>query len=259
MSSELLQLSALAAAIGACMGSFISLISWRLPRDEPVVATRSRCPSCLHVLGVRDLFPIVSWLLSKGRCRYCRARVSARYPLTELACAVGAVALLAWFGPSWLTLIYMFLWWGAVAMIVTDLEHYIILDELQIFLALLGAAYVGVMGIDPIAAIMAALAGVIGGLALKYGFLFVVQKDGLGLGDVKFFGVAGIWLADSAAFVPFLFLSGLLGILSAILWRILKRGEVFPFGPALMMSLLVCVYYPTAASGFWRLYGFLQH
>jgi len=250
---------ALMALLGACIGSFISLISHRLPLDAPVVKTRSRCPACHHTLGARDLIPLVSWLCARGRCRYCKAPVSARYPLIELACALGAAALLYVFGATLVTAAYIGLWWAAVALIVTDLEHYLILDEVQITLALLALVHGYAAGGDWAAMAEAGAVGCAIGLGLKYGFLYFTEKDGLGLGDVKFLGVAGLWLADSASFVPFLFLAGLLGIGSALLWRALGRGAIFPFGPSLMLSLLSCIYYPYSAHGFWALYGFLQH
>lgn len=245
--------------LGAAIGSFISLISHRLPLDEPIGMSRSRCTSCSAVLRVRDLVPVVSWMLSRGQCRHCGMKVSARYPALELASALGACALLYAFGANALTLVYIGLWWLAVALIVTDLEHYIILDEVQIAMALLAIAHAYVIGIGWDVVLAGAVAGLAIGFALKYGFLLIARKDGLGMGDVKFLFVAGLWLADAGAHVPFLFLSGVLGIVSALMWRLLGRGEVFPFGPALMVSLLACVFHPPIASGFWSLYGFLQH
>ena len=245
--------------VGLAIGSFISLISYRLPLDLPVGMTRSRCTQCDTVLTTRDLFPVLSWVVNKGACRHCGAKVSMRYPLLELACGLGALVLLWVFGANWLTITYIALWWMAVALIVTDIEHYIILDELQIAMALLAIAYGMVQGLGWDAMLMGAGTGLAIGLGLKYGFLLIAGKDGLGMGDVKFLFVAGLWLASPAAFVPFLFLSGVLGIVSALVWRVLGKGEVFPFGPALMMALLACVYHPYVATGFWRLYGFLQH
>jgi leader peptidase (prepilin peptidase)/N-methyltransferase len=245
--------------VGACVGSCISLISYRLPRDEPVVCTRSRCPKCHAVLGARDLVPLLSWLWHRGACRHCGVAVSMRYPLLEVTCAMGAVVLVLGLGVSALTLVYIALWWLAVALIITDLEHYIILDEIQIALALLAGVYAMVAAIAWQDMLLSAGTGLIIGLALKYGFLLIARKDGLGMGDVKFLAVAGLWLANPASFVPFLFLSGVLGIVSGLLWRALGRGALFPFGPALVISLLACVYHLPIASGFWRLYGFLQH
>jgi leader peptidase (prepilin peptidase)/N-methyltransferase len=77
-----------AAALGACVGSFLNVVAWRVPRGESVLWPPSHCPSCDAHLGARDLVPVVSWLTLRGRCRYCGAPVSARYPLVELSTAL---------------------------------------------------------------------------------------------------------------------------------------------------------------------------
>ncbi len=242
---------------GACIGSFLTLVTYRLPLEEKIGLSRSRCPNCSTALKVPDLVPVLSWLATRARCRYCRTPISPRYPLTELACGVGS-ALLVWrFGVTLDMLALLGLWWCIVAIFVTDLEHYIILDEVQIAIALFGALHVYATDIAPADACAGAVAGALTGLALKYGFIFFRHKDGLGMGDVKFLAAAGIWLHDAANFVPFLFFSGLLGIVSGIIWRLLGQGERFPFGPALAMALLLCVLFPQAADGFWHLYGFI--
>ncbi|MFZ4126270.1 MAG: prepilin peptidase, partial [Rickettsiales bacterium] len=132
----------LAAVVGACIGSFITLISYRLPRDEKVGATRSRCTKCGTKLSPRDLIPVVSWVMSRGQCRHCHAPISLRYIITELLCAVGAAAILYRYGElSYVTIAYLGLCFVSVAIILTDLEHYLILDEYQIALALFGALF----------------------------------------------------------------------------------------------------------------------
>lgn len=250
--------AALAFVLGACIGSFITLVTYRLPREERIGATRSRCPQCSTALGAVDLVPVVSWMAGRGRCRHCRARISPRYPLTEFAAGLGA-ALLVWHGGvSWETVALVGLWWCIVAIIVTDLEHYIILDEVQLAAAGFGVLYGWATGAEWGAIGLAAFTGLAIGLGLKYGFLFLRQKDGLGMGDVKFLFVAGIWLAAPLDFVPYLFYSGLLGILSAVGWKLLGFGERFPFGPALALALLFCVLFPPAADAFWQLYGVLD-
>ena len=72
---------------GLVMGSFLNCLAWRLTHGESVLRGRSHCISCGHVLAARDLVPVLSWLFTRGRCRYCHERIPARYPLTELLCA----------------------------------------------------------------------------------------------------------------------------------------------------------------------------
>ncbi len=253
--SELTILWLVAGFFGASIGSFLTLVTYRLPRDEKIGLTRSRCPNCLKDLRVVDLIPVLSWVTSQGKCRHCKTRVSIRYPLTELATALGTLGAVYLFGFTLEGLAVAGLWWSIVAIIVTDLEHYIILDEVQVAIVVFGVMFHYALGTDFTDVIENALLGLGIGLTLKYGFLYLRNKDGLGLGDVKLLFGVGIWLAHPASFVPFLFFAGVLGVVCGVLWRMLGRGAQFPFGPALAVSLLVCVVWPQAARGFWQLYS----
>ncbi len=253
--------------LGLALGSFLTLATYRLPLDQPIGRTRSRCPSCGTTLKARDLIPFFSWALARGRCRQCKTKISARYPLTELACAASMVGIYSVAGLTPASLCIMGLVLGIITIIVTDLEHRIILDEVQVALFFIGIGYgiavIPNMEMDALLLHLFKMAG-IGlaiGLGLKYGFLFLMNKDGLGFGDVKFLAVAGVWIASVSTsptlFVPFLFYSGLLGIATALLWKIVSDDEHFPFGPALAFSLLLLVVWPDAGVNFFTLYGYL--
>lgn len=248
----------LAAVVGACVGSFITLITYRRPRYLKVVAARSQCMEGGHALGPKDLIPILSWAWWRGKCRVCRTKIAARYPLTELACAGGTVSVLLVYGLTLEGLAMAGLWWCVVAIIITDLEHYIILDEIQIASALFGVLHAVAQDVAWYAPLVGMAAGVAIGLAIKYSFLYLRGKDGLGLGDVKFLGVAGVWLIDAEAFVPYLFFSGVMGVVFGLLWTRLTGNERFPFGPALALALLLCVMVPEAPREFWKLYGVVR-
>lgn len=243
--------------LGASIGSFLTLVTYRLPRDEKIGMSRSRCPNCSTMLKAPDLVPILSWFFSRGKCRYCKTKVSFRYPLTEMFCAAGTIAAVYMYGFTLEGFAIAGLWWCIVAIFVTDLEHYIILDEVQIAIVLFGALYHYALGTSFEEVIEAAIIGLVAGLVLKYGFLYLRNKDGLGLGDVKLLFGVGVWLANPASFVPFLFFSGVLGVVCGLGWRAMGFGKIFPFGPALALSLLGCVICPDLANGFWQLYGLL--
>src|SRR5438094_444220 len=70
-------------ALGACIGSFLNVVVWRLPRGESLISPPSRCPQCGTKLAWYDNFPVFGWLWLRGRCRYCAAPISARYPTIE--------------------------------------------------------------------------------------------------------------------------------------------------------------------------------
>lgn len=247
----------ISAFVAACFGSFITLVSYRLPRGEPIVTTRSRCPKCGTTLRVRDLIPLVSYLINFGMCRHCGLRISVRYFLIELCCAGMAAGVLWLFGPNWQAAILIAFALCLIALIVTDLEHYLILDEYQIALLLLGCAYIYVVQQPWLDATIGFIIALVLGLVLRYGFLWLRNKDGLGMGDVKFFAVSGLWLGYKPL-VPFLFYAGILGLVTAGVWRFVSPNERFPFGPALAMSLLVCVVFPDIPAAFWNVAQWLK-
>lgn len=241
--------------IGLCFGSFATLVSWRLPRGEAICATRSQCPKCKTNLGVLDLFPLLSWLLSKGKCRHCGEKVHWRYPAIELLCAASFLLVYSIYGLSVDLVIIALLAAALITMLVIDFEHYIIPDSLQIFFLGLGIAWQLYHGAIILNIAIAGLVGLAIGAALKYGFLLLRNKDGLGMGDVKFLGVAGVWLGIAP--IPVLmFLSGIIGIFTALIWRVLGHGERFPFGPALGITMFLLIIYPDMANIFEYLAGY---
>lgn len=230
--------------VGLCFGSLVTLLSYRLPRKENVFFSRSRCPRCKTVLRVRDLVPVLSWCFFRGRCAHCRGRISPRYPMIEVVQAALFVICYFRVGLSWDLAFFCALAVLLLAMVVVDLEHYIIPDGLQLSLFLLGIGY-ALYGFDPLVNhFLSAGIGLMLGLLLHYGFRWVKKKEGLGFGDVKFLAVAGMWLPQLAAWPVYLFVAGVLGIITALIWRISGRGEEFPFGPALAAALFFTLLAP---------------
>jgi prepilin signal peptidase PulO-like enzyme (type II secretory pathway) len=125
-------------------------------------------------------------------------------------------------------------------LIVTDLEHMIIPDGVQVALLFTGIFYDIGRDAEWSAVFKSAALGLGLGLLLHYGYKAVRKKDGLGWADVKFFCVAGVWL-PFASFVSFLFFAGIFGTLTGFVWRAQNRGAIFPFGPALAASLFLNV------------------
>ncbi len=246
---------------GASVGSFLTLASWRLPRDESLIAPPSRCPGCNHRLGFKDLFPILSWAARRGRCAHCATRVSARYPAIELVTALAVFATILHTGPVWAALPLVLLVCAVILLIITDLEHWIIPDEVHWLLIPTGLLWRALPLFDRMATaddfgllLIGPTVGLLIGLTLHYGYFWLRGKHGLGMGDVKFLATAGAWLG-ALDLVPYLFYSGLLGVLFAGIWRVIRRGQHdaghFPFGPALGVSLLFGAFWPESFSLFW--------
>jgi len=123
-------MTALAAAIcfviGLCVGSFLNVVIYRVPRRESVVRPRSHCPACEAPIADRDNIPVLSWMLLRGRCRSCGARISVRYPLVELGTAVLFVAAAVRLGATWQLPAFCVFFASLLAISVIDLDHYII-------------------------------------------------------------------------------------------------------------------------------------
>jgi prepilin signal peptidase PulO-like enzyme (type II secretory pathway) len=234
----------LAFLLGICIGSFVTMASFRLPHGFDIVFKPSYCPSCNTSLTVPDLFPLLSWALQRGRCRHCQTAIPLRYPLIELALGLTFVWIAARYGATLDALLLMLLATWLAILIVTDLEHFIIPDSMQIAIGLTGIAWRCYHDNDPLDMLYGAAGGLALGLSLRYGFLWLRKKDGLGWADVKFLGVAGLWL-PLGSFVSFLFFAGVFGTVFGLLWRVIrKENGIFPFGPALAASLFICVQWP---------------
>ena len=115
-----------AAVLGACLGSFVNCLAWRLANGESVLAGRSHCTSCGHVLGALDLVPVASWLALRGRCRHCGQRVSPRYVIVEALVAALFAAVVARYGLSVQTAAYLVLVCILMAVALVDLDTFII-------------------------------------------------------------------------------------------------------------------------------------
>lgn len=242
----------LVAAIGLVFGSFATLVSHRLVAGGGMVAARSRCPTCGTPLGVRDLVPVFSWAFSRGTCRHCHTAVHWRYPVIETATAL-AFLLVYWrAGPSAAGAVLALFALCLIIMTTVDFEHRILPDETQLATAALGILFHLALLHTPLVDILAGmLAGLFLGTALQKGYRWLRGRDGLGTGDVKFLCVAGIWLG-APGLAPLMLLSGVLGVLTALAWRMRGQGEYFPFGPALAAATFALVLFPELAAVFWR-------
>ena len=182
---------ALAALFGACMGSFLNCVAWRIVHGESVLRGRSHCDACGHVLSARDLVPVVSYLASGGRCRYCGAKLSTRHVVGEAVSALVFVSLLLTYDISLQTLEA---WCVASILLVcsfADLEGYIIPDR---FIAVGVVLFIITLFFAP-QPLRRALDGAIGGLAVAGCVLLLVLGMEKLLGR-EAMGVRGIRLRE---------------------------------------------------------------
>lgn len=237
---------------GLIIGSFLNVLIHRLPRGESIVLPPSHCPGCNHKLGAFDLFPVFSFLWLRGRCRYCMTSISWRYPLVELI--AGGFTLLCWIrlGLSMNGLMALILTYVLIAIAFIDLDHQLIPNALTIPMILIGLLFRVWHG-EMVAGILGGLIG--GGLLLIVAILY---PKGMGMGDVKFLVMAGVFLGwEKALFV--LFIGSFLGVLTIAPLMLLKkvdRKTPFPFGPFLVVGTLIALYWEEIVYMIFWYYGF---
>lgn len=231
------------AAAGLIGGSFASALSWRIPRDEPWAGReRSRCTSCGTTLTTRDLIPVFSWLLMRGRCRHCDVPIARTYPLIELTAMMAALGLWAAWGWDFSLLFLLAAVPFLIAHIVIDARLMILPDRINLILAFIFGFFVIYQSFDPQFSAVALMNGAAAGLVYPALMLLVgagmkalLRKEALGWGDIKFFAVAGLGLGFGGLPV-FLMLSGLFGVVTGLFWRCYFKSELFPFGPAIILA-----------------------
>lgn len=212
-----------------------------------VEKAHSACPSCGNDLGVRDLVPFFSWVFLRGRCRFCQMKIGWRYPLIELATLFLCMGFYGAYGFTPQVFALFALAPVLVAIVAIDLHCKIIPDSLNLAIAFFGLAAFFLSG-QELPVLWAAIDGALlyggGAILLRLIFTRLLKREPMGLGDVKFLGAAGIWLGtDAEAAALFMILSGSLGVALALLWRKLKGEAEFPFGPALVLALILMIFY----------------
>ncbi len=220
-----------AALVGACIGSFLNVVVWRLPRGESLVSPPSHCPRCGAPVRPRDNIPVVSWLLLRGRCRNCGEPISRRYPLVEGLVAAVFAAITAVNGVHWDLAWQLPLAAVLIALAAIDLDHHLIPNKIVYPAAVWGVVSALLIRTSHFPALAAWGAGALLLLLLAA----LAYPGGMGMGDVKLAGVMGLYLGSSVA--PALlaaFLGGsLVGVAMIARHGSEARKMGVPFGPFL--------------------------
>jgi leader peptidase (prepilin peptidase)/N-methyltransferase len=247
----LVSLVVLVALLGLAIGSFLNVVIYRVPRSESLVSPASHCPSCGTPIRARHNVPLFGWLFLRGRCASCRARISVRYPLVELGCALLFVALaLRLDHLGLLSALPAYLYFGAIgiALALIDLDvqrlpNSIVLPSYPVIAALLTVA-AGVHG-DWGALARAAIGGAV--LFAFYFALAFAYPAGMGFGDVKLAGILGAVLAYLSwrVLVVGAFGGFVLGALAGVVVLATGRGgrkTALPFGPFMIAGALIAIF-----------------
>ncbi|WP_170871476.1 prepilin peptidase [Desulfosporosinus metallidurans] len=234
--------------LGLLIGSFLNVVIYRVPRGESIVTPGSHCPACGHYLRAWELVPVVSFLIQKGQCRNCQARISWRYPMVELLTGVLFYLTVALsFGmeihPARLLLNLVFVA-VLIALAFIDLDTFRLPDVLT--LPLLGLGLLGAFLIpgNPTGweSVLSALGA--GGL---FWIIARFYPQGMGLGDVKLVAAMGAFLGFPSIFLAIFigsFLGALIGIFLLLAGRKGFRQQI-PFGPYLALGAILALFWGT--------------
>lgn len=234
--------------LGINIGSFLNVVIYRVPQEKSIISGRSFCPACQNKLSWLDLMPLLSFVLLKGKCRYCGEKISGRYFFVELLTAVVYLSLYFKYGISAEFIAFGFFMSILIAVFFIDLDHLIIPDGLVItgliggallliYHAFFGFSYfnnmvwwgplVGMIGV-PIILLVIAIVG-----------SMVFGADAMGGGDVKLFAPIGLFLGWKmvllALFASFVF-SGIISIF-LLAFKIKDRKDAIPFGPFIVLAV----------------------
>jgi len=239
----------LIAVLGACIGSLLNMVIYRLPRmikEEHIGGfslwlPRSHCPQCHSILAWYDNIPLLSWLMLHGHCRYCTQPISWRYPLTELSCTV-LYLLLAMLLPSGTVLLAAWLLTAfLLALSLIDIKHLLLPDALTLPLLWLGILlqmFHWLAHLSLQQSVIGAMSGYLVLWLIARGYQRLRRQEALGMGDAKLLAAMGTWLGWQE--LPLLLLLASAGSIIWILlsYLIFRRSltQPFPFGPGLAVA-----------------------
>jgi leader peptidase (prepilin peptidase) / N-methyltransferase len=229
----------IAAAFGAAIGSFLNVVIHRMPLKLSLVHPGSRCPSCERPIAAYDNVPVVSWLVLRGCCRRCGARISPRYPAVELLTAAAFAAVVAVRGFDEGLVLELPFVAALIALAGIDLDHKLLPNRIVYPMAVYGLVATAIVDTDDLVEHLIAGAG-------GYLFLFIAvlaYPRGMGMGDVKLAGAMGLYLGLSI--VPAMltaFLTGsLVGLGMMAREGAQARKKAVPFGVFLALGGIVGV------------------
>ncbi len=245
---------------GLVFGSFLNCMAMRIVRKEDYVKGRSHCMSCGHELGVMDLIPVLSYVTFCGRCRYCKEKISIRYPVTEIAFMVLSDVLYICTRPDWILFYKNWILVGCLfAIALVDLESFEVPNELLI------VAFVSWLTFSVIELILGKndlmyygkqlLSGlVLGAVMLLLSFLMdlILKRESLGGGDIKLYAVLGVYLGFAGAY-ELIVLSCILGLIYALIRRMINRNasKEFPFGPSIALAAFLVLMFGDAITAWY--------
>lgn len=244
------------AIFGLIIGSFLNVIIYRVPNNISIIKPNSHCPNCKHPIAWYDNIPIFSYLFLKGKCRYCKAKISPIYIIVEFLNMVLWLisALLFWKSSVLMAIIFMITSSILLVVAMIDAEHQIIPDRFQIMLLILGIVSCIFLVDIPFTDRLWGLALGGGLFLLLYGISYIfLKREAMGFGDVKLMAVCGLILGWQKIFLAILIGS----ILGSIILLIINKQEInknidetknvskskqYPFAPFLVFGVVCSMF-----------------
>ncbi len=233
--------------LGLAVGSFLNVVIYRLPRKSFFKSGRSRCPHCDNQLKWYHNIPLLSYLFLRGRCAFCHAHISLRYPLVELLNTAGYLYFFAYLGLSYSFFVWAAMISGLIAIFFIDLDHQIIPDSITLPGIVLGLAASFLPG--GIGIVHALIGLVVGGGSLYLIAILgelVFKKEAMGGGDIKMAGMLGAFLGWQKVLLVFISSAAIGLVVSLIVMTVsskLRETRMIPFGPFLAGAALIAILY----------------
>ena len=228
-------------AYGVIIGSFLNVLIYRLPREIGFVKGFSKCPSCDHRLFAKDLVPLFSYIFLKGKCRYCKTKISIIYPVVELCNGLLWAAVVYKFGFTIEALCFCAIISCLMVVVGTDKSMMIIPDSMPVVIGISGIV---LSFVQPSPTLMQRLIGILCVSGIM--FLIAVASNGraMGGGDIKLMAAVGFAFGWKLT----LFITFLASILGTLLYFILMIGgkkvdKMVPFGAFLGIAGIIAVFY----------------
>lgn len=253
--------------IGSCIGSFLNVCIYRLPKEKSIVMPNSFCPKCKTPINWFDNIPILSWFILRGKCRKCSEKFSFRYPLVELLTAIIFLLLYLKFSLTLDFFKFGFFFSLLVVVSLIDIDYYAIpayLCFIGIAVGLIFSLYEtiafikgGFYGFKVPLPIVVAFKNLIFGLGFTYLFKFFAdmglsvylsirkkdsiegETEALGLGDVDYMGMAAIFLGSKFLVLSTFFIAPFVAIIYSIYALIFKKSHLIPYLPYLSIATVI--------------------
>jgi len=224
---------------GICIGSFTNVLIYRIPLGENVATTSSHCMTCGTKIKRYDLIPLFSYIILRGRCRHCKAKLSAQYPLVEFISGIGYVLIVMANGLNLLSVIYCLSFSCLITITVIDWRTYEIYNCMIYALLVLGIARVAIDYHN----IWDYVIGFFVVSSIFFIIYFVSHERAMGFGDVKLMAVAGLLLGWKGTLLAMLIGLTLGSVIHLIRMKVSKKGHVLALGPYLSAGIFITMLY----------------